>query len=205
MSIQPRVFDDARGFFLETWQERRFAEAGIHARFVQVNQSRSTRNTLRGLHYQIQQTQGKLVWVVRGSVFDVAVDIRRGSPTFGRWVGEELSEENHRLLWVPPGFAHGFLVLSEIADFAYQCTDFYAPNYERAIRWDDPELAIDWPLYGADPIVSSEILRRLYLAKPRSSLESDGDRCSGGRLVMRPCASPHWSRQPSLSAMQISM
>lgn len=144
--IRPRVFGDARGFFLESWEARKFAAAGIDARFVQDNHSRSARGVLRGLHYQIAQPQGKLVRVVRGTVFDVAVDIRRSSPSFGRWVATELSEENHQMLWVPPGFAHGFLALSESVDFLYRCTDFYAPDHERTILWNDAELAIDWPL-----------------------------------------------------------
>lgn len=154
--IRPEVFGDPRGFFLETWQERKFAAAGITARFVQDNHSRSTRHTLRGLHYQLRQPQGKLVRVVAGSVYDVAVDIRRHSPHFGRWVGVTLSAQNHEMLWVPPGFAHGFLVLSDCADFLYRCTDFYAPEDERAILWSDPELAVAWPLSpGAEPVLSA--------------------------------------------------
>ena len=153
--IRPKVFGDARGFFLESWEERKFAAGGIDARFVQDNHSRSARNTLRGLHYQIQQAQGKLVRVVTGSVYDVAVDIRRSSPTFGKWVGVTLSAENRHMLWVPPGFAHGFLVLSESADFLYRCTDFYAPPHERAIQWNDPDLRVEWPLpAGAAPVLS---------------------------------------------------
>lgn len=153
--IRPRVFGDARGFFFESWHERKFAAAGITARFVQDNHSRSVRHTLRGLHYQIEHPQGKLLRVVRGAIFDVAVDIRRKSPTFGRWVGAELSEENQQTLWVPEGFAHGFLVLSETADCLYRCTDFYFPAYERAIAWNDPDLAISWPLpAGATPLLS---------------------------------------------------
>jgi len=144
--IEPKVLGDERGFFMETWNERAFREAGIAATFVQDNHSRSTKNTLRGLHYQIKQPQGKLVRVTRGEVFDVAVDLRTTSPTFGQWVGEYLSEDNNRMLWVPPGFAHGFLVTSESADFQYKCTDFYAPEYERSIHWADEALAIDWPL-----------------------------------------------------------
>lgn len=155
--IRPKVFGDARGYFLETWQQIRFAEAGIEAEFVQDNHSHSARGVLRGLHYQIQHPQGKLVRVVTGSVFDVAVDVRRGSPTFGRWVGYELSDQNHHMLWVPPGFAHGYLVLSEAADFLYRCTDFYAPASERAIRWDDPDLGVGWPLPGgAAPVLSAK-------------------------------------------------
>ncbi|MDB6011845.1 MAG: dTDP-4-dehydrorhamnose 3,5-epimerase [Gammaproteobacteria bacterium] len=158
--IRPRVFGDARGFFFESWEERKFAAAGLHAKFVQDNHSRSTRNTLRGLHYQIQQTQGKLVRVVTGTVFDVAVDIRRSSPTFGQWVGATLSEENHHMLWVPPGFAHGFVVLSDSADFLYACTDFYAPAHERAIQWNDPDLNVAWPLpEGVEPVLSAKDAR----------------------------------------------
>jgi dTDP-4-dehydrorhamnose 3,5-epimerase len=155
--IRPKVFGDARGFFLESWEERKFAAAGLDVKFVQDNHSRSARNILRGLHYQIQQPQGKLVRVVTGTVFDVAVDIRRSSPTFGRWVGATLSEDNHHMLWVPAGFAHGFLVLSESADFLYRCTDFWAPSHERAIQWNDPDLAIVWPLQqGVAPILSGK-------------------------------------------------
>jgi dTDP-4-dehydrorhamnose 3,5-epimerase len=155
--IHPKVFGDGRGFFLESWEQQKFAAAGLDAKFVQDNHSRSGRNTLRGLHYQIQHTQGKLVRVVTGSVFDVAVDIRRSSPTFGRSVGVVLSEENHHMLWVPPGFAHGFLVLSESADFLYRCTDFYAPSHERAILWNDAELGVKWPLpAGVEPLLSAK-------------------------------------------------
>jgi len=155
--IRPKVFGDSRGFFLESWEERKFAAGGIDARFVQDNHSRSTRHTLRGLHYQIQQPQGKLVRVVTGTVYDVAVDIRRSSPTFGKWTGAILSQENHDMLWVPAGFAHGFVVLSESADFLYRCTDFWAPAHERAIQWNDPDLKIDWRLpAGAQPILSGK-------------------------------------------------
>jgi dTDP-4-dehydrorhamnose 3,5-epimerase len=155
--IRPKVFGDPRGYFFESWEERKFATAGIDAKFVQDNQSRSARNILRGLHYQIQQAQGKLVRVVTGAVFDVVVDIRRSSPTFGRWVGVTLTEENHHMLWVPPGLAHGFLVLSESADFLYRCTDFWAPSHERAIAWNDPDLNIAWPLpSGVQPILSAK-------------------------------------------------
>jgi dTDP-4-dehydrorhamnose 3,5-epimerase len=153
--IEPDVFGDERGFFLETWQRKKFAEAGIDYDFVQDNQSRSVQGTLRGLHYQIQQPQGKLVRVVAGEVYDVAVDLRRDSPTFGQWVGEYLSAENKRMLWVPPGFAHGFYVTSDMADFLYKCTDYYSPVHERCIRWDDAPLAIDWPL-NVTPIVSEK-------------------------------------------------
>jgi len=144
--IKPKVFGDERGFFMETWNGRAFAEAGIDATFVQDNHSRSVKNTLRGLHYQIKQPQGKLVRCTRGEVFDVAVDLRKRSPTFGQWVGEILSEENQHQLWVPAGFAHGFLVVSKTADFQYKCTDYYAPEFERSIRWDDPMLNIEWPI-----------------------------------------------------------
>ncbi len=144
--IKPRVFGDARGYFLETWQEREFARAGVGVHFVQDNHSHSAQWILRGLHFQVKHTQGKLVRVTRGAVFDVAVDVRRSSPTFGQWVGVELSDSNHHMLWVPPGFAHGFLVLSPSADFLYKCTDFYSPQDERVVRWDDPALAIEWPL-----------------------------------------------------------
>ena len=143
--IEPEVFGDTRGFFMESYHQRKFAEAGFTETFVQDNHSRSTRGVLRGLHYQLRQPQGKLVRVVTGEVFDVAVDIRRGSPTFGRWVGEVLSEDNHRMLYVPPGFAHGFCVLSETADFLYKCTDFYDPDDEHGIAWDDPAIGIQWP------------------------------------------------------------
>jgi len=155
--IEPKVFGDERGFFMETWNERAFSEAGIDANFVQDNHSRSVKNTLRGLHYQIKQPQGKLVRVTRGEVFDVAVDLRKNSPTFGQWVGEVLSEENNRMLWVPPGFAHGFVVTSETADFQYKCTDFYAPGYARSIHWADDQIAIKWPVQSnIKPIISDK-------------------------------------------------
>ena len=154
--IEPKVFGDARGFFFESYNEKAFGAAtGLDVRFVQDNHSRSARGVLRGLHYQVKQPQGKLVRVIRGAVFDVAVDVRRSSPTFGRWVGEELSEENRRQLWIPAGFAHGFLVLSDSADFVYKTTDYYAPEYERCIAWNDGTLAIDWPL-GTPPQVSAK-------------------------------------------------
>jgi dTDP-4-dehydrorhamnose 3,5-epimerase len=149
--IEPVVRTDDRGFFLESWHSGRYAEAGIHLPFVQDNHSRSVRGTLRGLHYQIEQAQGKLVRVVTGTVLDVAVDLRRGSRSFGSWVGAELSDLNHRQLWIPPGFAHGFYVLSEQADLVYKCTAFYAPEHERTLRWDDPEVGIGWPLMGSVP------------------------------------------------------
>jgi dTDP-4-dehydrorhamnose 3,5-epimerase len=154
--IEPRVFGDDRGFFMETWNARAFSDAGLDLHFVQDNHSRSARHVLRGLHFQIVNPQGKLVRVTAGSVFDVAVDVRRSSPHFGRWVGYELSAANKRMLWVPPGFAHGFVVLSESADFLYKCTALYDPPAERAIRWDDPALAIDWRLDGATPVQSAK-------------------------------------------------
>jgi dTDP-4-dehydrorhamnose 3,5-epimerase len=153
--LEPLVYGDPRGFFYESFNQREFREiSGLDVQFVQDNHSRSARGVLRGLHYQLQQTQGKLVRVTRGSVFDVAVDIRRSSPSFGKWVGEELSEENRRQMWVPPGFAHGFIVLSEFADFLYKTSDYYAPEYERSIAWDDPDLAIAWP-EGLTPTLSA--------------------------------------------------
>ena len=144
--LEPKVFGDARGFFMETWQAARYHEIGMPERFVQDNHSRSRRGVLRGLHYQLTQPQGKLVWVTRGAVFDVAVDIRRGSPYFGRWYGCVLDDVDHRQLYIPPGFAHGFCVVSEEADFFYKCTDYYHPSSERGIAWDDPAIGIDWPL-----------------------------------------------------------
>jgi len=153
--LEPKLFGDARGFFFESWNERAFEDAGIHARFVQDNHSRSSRNVLRGLHYQISQPQGKLLRVVQGAVFDVALDIRKSSPTFGKWVGFELSAENKRVAWVPEGFAHGFLVLSESADYLYKATAYFAPESERTIAWNDPDLGIAWPLQGA-PILSDK-------------------------------------------------
>lgn len=144
--VEPKVFGDDRGFFMETWNDRVFREAGIDFSFVQDNHSRSKKNTLRGLHYQTKNPQGKLVRVTQGEVYDVAVDLRKSSSTFGQWVGEYLSEMNKRMLWVPPGFAHGFLVTSEIADFQYKCTDFYAPEYEECVIWNDPKLNISWPI-----------------------------------------------------------
>jgi dTDP-4-dehydrorhamnose 3,5-epimerase len=155
--IKPQVFGDARGFFFESWHQQKFAAAGIDAHFVQDNHSHSARHTLRGLHYQIRQPQGKLVRVTRGEVFDVAVDIRRSSPRFGQWVGAVLDEANHHMLWVPPGFAHGYVALSDEIDFLYKCTDFYAPQHERAIRWDDPQIGVLWPLsVGHSPTLSAK-------------------------------------------------
>jgi dTDP-4-dehydrorhamnose 3,5-epimerase len=143
--IEPNVFGDARGFFMETWHQAKFAEQGLNETFVQDNHSRSGKGVLRGLHYQLQQPQGKLVRAINGVVFDVAVDIRRGSPRFGEWVGVELSDENMKQLYVPPGFAHGFCVLSERVDFMYKCTRFYEPEDEYGIAWNDPAIGIDWP------------------------------------------------------------
>jgi dTDP-4-dehydrorhamnose 3,5-epimerase len=146
--LEPKVFGDDRGFFYESYNERVVAACGIDFRFVQDNHSRSRKNVLRGLHYQIGQAQGKLVRAVVGEIFDVAVDLRRGSPTFGHWVGQTLSAGNKQMLWVPPGFAHGFVVISEWAEVLYKATDYYAPQLERSIRWDDPDLAIKWPHSG---------------------------------------------------------
>ena len=155
--IEPEVFGDNRGFFMETWHAEKFSNAGIDAQFVQDNHSKSGQGILRGLHYQIEQSQGKLVRVIAGEVFDVAVDLRRASPSFGQWVGKTLTAENKHMLWVPPGFAHGFYVISDGAEFVYQCTDFYAPEHERCIRWDDPDLNIDWPLpAGQSPVLSEK-------------------------------------------------
>jgi dTDP-4-dehydrorhamnose 3,5-epimerase len=154
--IEPKVFGDARGFFMETWEARKFAEGGIDVSFVQDNHSRSSRGVLRGLHYQLRHTQGKLVRVTEGEVFDVAVDVRRSSPTYGQWVGEYLSADNRRMLWIPAGFAHGFLVLSERVDFLYKVTDFYDPGSERTL-WNDPDIGIDWPIPpGLDLIISEK-------------------------------------------------
>lgn len=155
--LEPEVFGDARGFFMESFNARTFADvSGLEVDFVQDNHSRSQRGVLRGLHYQLSQPQGKLVRVVSGRVFDVAVDMRRSSPTFGRWAGVELSEENHRQFWVPAGFAHGFVVLSETADFLYKTTDYYAPEHERCLAWDDPAVGVEWPLEGIEPLLSAK-------------------------------------------------
>lgn len=157
LRIEPVVHADDRGFFMESWHVERYRQAGIDAEFVQDNVSQSSKGTLRGLHYQIQQAQGKLVRVVAGEVFDVAVDLRRSSPAFGQWTGDLLSAENKQQLWVPPGFAHGFLVISNTAVFEYKCTDFYAPEHDRAIRWNDPDIGIEWPLDGAqEPVLSAK-------------------------------------------------
>ncbi len=154
--IEPRVFGDERGHFFESFNDRAFRQhTGLEVRFVQDNQSRSARHVLRGLHYQIRQPQGKLVRVLAGRVFDVCVDIRKASPTFGRWMGVTLSSDDKRAIWIPEGFAHGFLTLSETADLLYKTTDYYAPEHERAIAWNDPDVAIDWPLSG-EPILSAK-------------------------------------------------
>jgi dTDP-4-dehydrorhamnose 3,5-epimerase len=164
--IEPAVFGDERGFFMETWQEEKFKAAGIDAAYVQDNHSRSSQWTLRGLHLQVQHTQGKLVRVALGSVFDVVVDLRRGSSTFGASWGVELSAANHRMLWVPPGLAHGILITSETADFLYKCTDFYSPAHERTLAWDDPTLAIPWPLPpGVAPKLSAKDARGASFAE----------------------------------------
>ena len=153
--IEPKVFGDARGFFFESWNEREFERAGIRAKFVQDNHSRSEKGVLRGLHYQLRQPQAKLVRVTEGEIFDVAVDIRRSSPNFGKWQGTRLSAQSKSMLWIPVGFAHGFCVLSDAAEVLYKATDFYAPGHERSIAWNDPDLGIDWPLSGA-PLVSAK-------------------------------------------------
>jgi dTDP-4-dehydrorhamnose 3,5-epimerase len=155
--IEPQVFGDTRGFFLETWQTEKFAAAGIDATFVQDNHSRSGQWTLRGLHFQVKHTQGKLVRVTSGSVFDVMVDLRRSSSTFGKWWGVELSAANHRMLWVPPGLAHGILITSEAADFLYKCTDLYSPQDERTLAWNDPNVGVQWPFpAGVAPKLSAK-------------------------------------------------
>ena len=166
MLIEPKVFGDTRGFFFESFNQRAFNEAtGTNHQFVQDNHSRSTQGVLRGLHFQVSpKAQGKLVRVVRGAVFDVAVDIRQGSPTAGQWVGVELTEDSHRQLWIPPGLAHGFLVLSESADFVYKTTDYYSPQHERSLAWNDPQLAIAWPDLGKAPVLSGKDLAGLSLA-----------------------------------------
>jgi dTDP-4-dehydrorhamnose 3,5-epimerase len=160
--LEPRVFGDERGFFLESYNQKVFAELGIEEQFVQDNHSSSQRNVLRGLHYQIKQTQGKLVRAVEGEILDVAVDVRRSSPTFGGWEAVRLSGENKRMLWIPPGFAHGFCVISEKAQVLYKATDYYAPEYERTLAWNDPDLKIEWELAG-EPIVSAKDQRGLAL------------------------------------------
>ena len=166
MLIEPKVFGDTRGSFFESFNQRAFNDAtGTNHQFVQDNHSRSTQGVLRGLHFQVSpKAQGKLVRVVRGAVFDVAVDIRQGSPTAGQWVGVELTEDSHRQLWIPPGLAHGFLVLSESADFVYKTTDYYSPQHERSLAWNDPQLAIAWPDLGKAPVLSGKDLAGLSLA-----------------------------------------
>ena len=161
--IEPRVFGDSRGFFYESWNERAFGAAGIEAHFVQDNHSRSERNVLRGLHYQLRQPQGKLVRAMTGAIFDVVVDIRRSSPRFGQWVGVALSADTHHALWVPAGFAHGFCVVSEFAEVLYKATDFYAPEHERSILWNDAAIGIDWPI-SAPPLLSVKDAKALPLA-----------------------------------------
>lgn len=162
--LEPRVFGDARGFFLESYNERVFAEAtGLQVHFVQDNHSRSQRHVLRGMHFQAERPQGKLVRVVAGAVFDVVVDIRRDSPTYSKWVGVELSVDNQRQLWIPPGLAHGFLVLTESADFIYKTTEYYHPASERCLAWNDPLVAIDWPLGDSHPLVSEKDAKGLSL------------------------------------------
>ena len=157
MLITPKVHADERGYFMETWRSSQFRDAGINAKFVQENASQSHKGALRGIHYQVEQPQGKLVRVVSGEVFDVAVDLRKSSPTFGQWVGASLSADNKQQMWIPPGFGHGFLVLSESAEFEYKCTDYYAPEHERIVRWNDPDIGIDWPLAaGEAPLLSAK-------------------------------------------------
>lgn len=164
--LEPKVFGDARGFFMESYNAKAFQDAtGLTPNFVQDNHSRSGKGVLRGLHYQIEQAQGKLVRVTRGSVFDVAVDLRKSSPTFGQWVGVELSEENSRQLWIPPGFAHGFLVTSDSADFLYKTTDYYAPQFERSLAWNDPTVGVEWPLAGVAPLLSAKDIAGKPLAE----------------------------------------
>ena len=168
--VEPKVFGDARGFFTESWNEAAFNKAvGHEVRFVQDNHSRSARGVLRGLHYQMPpHAQGKLVRCVAGSVFDVAVDMRRSSANFGRWAGAELSSDNHRQLWIPPGFAHGFLVLSETADFLYKTTDYYAPQAEGALRWDDPTVSVEWPDLGMAPLLAEKDAKAPLLADAKA-------------------------------------
>ncbi len=167
--LEPKVFGDHRGFFLESWNRKTFADIGLNLEFVQDNHSRSSRGILRGLHYQMIHPQGKLVRVTEGEVFDVAVDIRKSSPTFGQWAGVHLSSDNHRMLWVPPGFAHGFLVLSETADFLYKCTDYYAPEDDRCIRWNDPDIGIAWPMGDIEaPVLSAKDSKGAWLKEAKA-------------------------------------
>jgi dTDP-4-dehydrorhamnose 3,5-epimerase len=164
--IEPLIWQDRRGFFMETWNRRVFIEAGIQTDFVQDNHSHSIKGTLRGLHYQVVRPQGKLVRVATGEIFDVAVDLRRSSPTFGRWTGHNISAQNRRMLWIPPGFAHGYYVLSEFADCLYKCTEYYAPELERVLAWDDPEIGAKWPLVtGTIPLLSARDSRGLRLSE----------------------------------------
>ncbi len=166
--IEPKVFGDVRGFFLETYHFERYRQAGIGERFVQDNHSRSDKGVLRGLHFQQPMAQGKLVSVIRGAIYDVAVDIRSNSPTFGRWAGIEITDDNHRQLWVPPGFAHGFLTLSDETDVTYKCTDYYAPEHEYVLAWNDPDVGIVWPNLGSAPRLSEKDRTGLGLAKVRT-------------------------------------
>ncbi len=166
--FEPRTFADARGLFFEVYNERSFASAGIHERFVQDNQSKSKKGVLRGLHFQVEQAQGKLVRAITGEIFDVAVDLRKGSATLGKWAGVRLSAESHQMIWIPKGFAHGFYTLSESADVHYKVTDFYAPQHERTLLWNDPELAIEWPLNG-EPILSDKDRAGMRLQEAISS------------------------------------
>ncbi|MDP2134570.1 MAG: dTDP-4-dehydrorhamnose 3,5-epimerase [Sulfuritalea sp.] len=161
--LEPKVFGDQRGFFYESWNKRTFAELGIAADFVQDNHSKSQKNVLRGLHYQIEHAQGKLIRVTAGSVYDVAVDLRRSSATFGQWVAFTLSASDHRMAWIPPGFAHGFCVISESAEFLYKTTDYYSPAHERTLLWNDPQLAIPWPLTG-EPLLAAKDMAGTPLA-----------------------------------------
>ncbi|MFP5419378.1 MAG: dTDP-4-dehydrorhamnose 3,5-epimerase [Gammaproteobacteria bacterium] len=161
MLLEPKVFGDARGFFLESWNRQVFQAHGLEMDFVQDNHSRSSKGVLRGLHYQLQVPQGKLVRVVSGAVFDVAVDIRKSSPHFGQWVGYELSADNQRMMWIPPGFAHGFLVLSDSADFLYKTTRYYAPEWDRGVRWDDPQIGVKWPLVGPPTLSAKDQVQPL--------------------------------------------
>ncbi len=163
--IEPRVFGDERGFFFESWNRRTLRELGLDLEFVQDNHSRSEKGVLRGLHYQIQHPQGKLVRVVVGEVYDVAVDLRRSSPTFGQWVGFYLSAENKRMAWIPPGFAHGFYVVSDVAEFLYKTTDYWHPDYERSLLWNDEQLGIEWPLDGTTPKLAAKDAAGIPLAQ----------------------------------------
>lgn len=171
--VEPDIYGDTRGFFMETWHREVYAEKGLDVDFVQDNHSRSGRGVLRGLHYQLENAQGKLVRVVTGTVFDVAVDVRRGSPYFGQWVGVELSEANNAQLYVPPGFAHGFCVISESADFLYKCTDFYAPQHEYSILWNDPDIGIEWP--ALDHLISEKDRQGRLLKDATDVLPTYGD------------------------------